>query len=130
MRFRLLSYLAAMLLLAGVVGTNVTPRVASGNAGYTGCRWDGKAVTFSGQDHIAYYGWPFAALEFVKASEKFELFHRKTAHKRVQLPPQSLLVWHYPALAFDIAIGLAIPIAGMFACEFMLRKHAPRRKVE
>ena len=39
-------------------------------------------------------------------------------------------VWHWPALALNIAVGLAIPIAGLLVCEFVLRRYAPRRKVE
>jgi len=40
------------------------------------------------------------------------------------------LNWNWPALAFNIAIGLAIPIVGLLTCEFVLRRYAPRRKVE
>ena len=32
--------------------------------------------------------------------------------------------------ALNIAIGLAIPIAGLVACEFVLRRYAPRPRVE
>ena len=45
-------------------------------------------------------------------------------------PMEPSLLWHWSALAANIVVGLAIPIAGFFVSEFVLRRYSPRRKVE
>ena len=103
MRFRLLSYVAAILLLAGVVGVNVTP------------------VTYSTPNdpyylYITEYGWPFAVRVATNVPGA------QWNYNRGGVPPTlDWLAWIY-----NIAIGLAIPIAGLFACEFVLRRFSPK----
>jgi len=64
------------------------------------------------------YGWPFRAVTVCG----FGKDRRENS--------ADFAFIHYPALALNIVIGLAMPIASLFACEFVLGRYAPRRKVE
>jgi len=112
MRFRLLSYVAAMLLLAGVLGVNLTP-VTQEDIIARGKYRDVVRLTE--------LGWPkTAGLQW----ERTTVWPSNTSVE------DSWGVWKWRPLIINIAIGLAIPIAGLFACEFVLRRYAPRPKVE
>jgi len=116
MRFRLLSYMAALLLLAGVLGLNLTP-VTEYNVN------TGAGTTL--HETSIRYGWPMIVL--IRTSAKVEEF------PGVGTVAESEPVLHTPGLApalANMAIGLAISIAGLLTCEFVLRKYAPRPKVE
>ncbi len=93
MRFRLLSYMAAMLLLAGVLGANLTSAICPRDFGWGHSFW---------AEAEQQYGWPFAAVSV-------------GAYKPI-------IRWHWVGLSLDIAIGLAIPIAGLLTCEFAFRR--------
>ena len=110
MRFRLLSYVCAMLLLAGVVGANLTP-VPHHAPSEGRIQVKGEFLMFG---YLAETGggcgWPFTALRY--------------ADFRHDGPVLRYYEYNWMYLALNIAIGLAIPIAGLFACEFVLRRWA------
>ena len=96
-----------MLLLAGVVGANLTPSKERRTGGFRDS--DGTLLFICDRS----FGWPF------------EAFGRRNLV--LDPPPESdsiveVELWSIKALALNIVIGLAIPIAGLFACEFVLRR--------
>ena len=118
MRFRLRSYVCAMLLLAGVLGANLTPVTYVLRFTSTGSP-DGIETHFTQQSE---YGWPCSAL-WAETSEAYLL----REYLALPEPRRSswwgpMRFWNWRALALNIAIGLAIPIAALFACEFVLRR--------
>jgi hypothetical protein len=130
MRFHLLSYVAAMFLLAGVIGVNLTPGT---HAEYTSLWFpdmmDGDEsrplddmfeTTF-----MVEYGWPFPA-----ATGMISCFGDFAGQREESCPPFSEMnrTWHWSALALNSAIGAVIVIAGLVACESVLRRYAPRSK--
>ena len=126
MRFRLLSYVAAMLLLAGVLGMNLTPLRYAEYASFLHPDVDvidddenRPVAGLSDTTFVVEYGWPFLA-----ATGAISCFDDFTSRREESCPPFDEMnrTWHLPALAANIAIGLAIPIAGLFACEFVLRR--------
>lgn len=108
MRFRLLSYVAAMLLLAGVLGVNLTPLTYPDDLMISSVSENASWGTT-----VDRYGWPFVCASFHTPNLLF-----------------GWLEWHWLALASDIFIGLAIPIAGLLASEFVLWRYAPGSTVE
>ena len=133
MRFRLLSYMAAILLLSGVLGANLMPVTSTRPPDPL---W-GRATIFTDPEGNSFvhgprpmpeawdctrYGWPLTA----STSEWF----RWPPDCLTGGEPFRVWSWHWSALVTNIAIGLAIPIAGLQACEFVLRRYSPRRKVE
>jgi hypothetical protein len=108
MRFRLLSYMAAMLLLAGVMGANLTPRTEYDKRVFDGGMWT-EIFTRHGwpkdvrvQQSVSVEGFPFAI----------------DGVEDVSIEPS----WDYSALVGDFIVGLAIPIVGLLACEFVFRR--------
>jgi len=134
MRFRLLSYVAAMLLLAGVLGANLTPLVYSENE-FTIVDDVVPNNPHDGDLHYAQrvfcieYGWPATAWQHVSwVRTDLPRAGDPVAEWLDEIP--SAEGWYWRALSLNIAIGLAIPIAGLLLCEFVLRRYAPRRKVD
>ena len=125
MRFRLLSYVAAMLLLAGVLGANLTPISYPDLTDAPPCPILPYSESwFYGTARRVCYGWPCTPLMYVIPQEKQSMW---LDSELVYLPPPNPIpVWSYSALVANIAIGLAIPIAGLFACEFVLRRFSPK----
>jgi len=132
MRFRLLSYVAAILLLAGVLGANLTPRTT------TDIRAPNRPPLYSGDPRCemgavyveyithreACFGWPITAV--IADYERSIDFRYGDLRYEPFIPVQR--TWYYPAFALDIAICLAISIAGLLACEFVLRRYSPKPK--
>ena len=120
MRCYFLGYMGGVLVLAGVLGANLTPRTKP-SIGFGGSwnPYDQKWIAF----RHSHFGWPYMAMRQGEMqispdpsqSCRWTLFARR---------------WYHKAFALDIAIGLAIPIACLLSCEFMLRRFSPRRKVE
>ena len=109
MRFRLLSYVAAMLLLAGVLGANLTavPHPESLGPVFVDLG-DAECPPFVRQPE--YYGWPFCAV--LNCSYTTLGGRKATGH----------LEWYWDGVSGNAIVGLAIPIAGLLACEFVLRR--------
>jgi len=127
MRFRLLSYVVGILLLSGLLGLNLTMWLMHPSESTPE-----EARDFLGVGCIAQYGWPFAAVSSLSPAEGSFYWRDLSSEppKLIRLPGNSVYIWHWPALIADTVIGLAIPIAGLLACEFVLRRYASRRKVE
>ena len=100
MRFRLLSYVCSILLLAGMLGANLTLMNSDD--------W------FNGIE-CGEYGWPLSCVFYF------------VGVKSLQTGQELMIRVEWPYLALNIVIGLAIPIAGLFACEFVLRRYAKGR---
>jgi len=144
MRFRLLSYVAAMLLLAGVAGVNLTPVTVTDQRELIWYSTDeglgaDEPICLDRAVHHASYGWPTAALihntaEFAPVDKRLPVDASPwppipvTDLTGFDSPVSSELshIWLWPAFVLD----LAIPIVGLLACEFVLRRYASRRKVE
>ena len=129
MRFRLLSYVAAILLLSGVLGANLVPGV-SYTGGQRTCWAQGDRLTnffFGPPTWYVFYGWPLTVRGFW-GSGNLECFSHSTG---VGIPSGLQLTsdfdgWRWVPLALNIAIGLAIAVAGLVVCEFALRRYTPR----
>jgi len=118
-RFSLLSLLVGVVLAGGVGWLNVRkPPVLYATA----------------QNRAFYahsYGWPFVTY-FARPEEPCPTLpplddpeiavYRQKIFELMWLGPPKELHWQWPGLAANIAIGLAIPIAALLACEFALRR--------
>ena len=133
MRFRLLSWITAIVLLSGALGANLVPGVSYTNGARLCLAQGGRLSNFSfgPATWSVSYGWPLTVREFW-ASGNLDDFSYSTGvgiPSGVQLTPD-FNGWHWDRLTLNSGIGLAIAIAGLLACEFILRRYAPRPKVE
>jgi len=102
-----------MLLLAGVLGANLASMV---RPCHVSIKLGRSSPPFWVDTNVWHwtkvgYGWPFECVTRLV----FDI-------------DKALVTWKWPALAADIGIGLAIPIAGLLACEFVLRRWGKKAK--
>ena len=117
-RFSLLSLLVGVVLAGGVGGLNVRPSIFA----------SGKYQLVMGDTHL--YGWPLVAYRGIAWPEGLQLNSDVAADREVlnyilSLPADG---WSWPALAANIAIGLAIVFGGAGACEWRVRRRAAKAK--
>ena len=114
MRFGLLSYIVAILLLTVVLGVNLTARSVE-NASRS-------RATLREDLRRRYFGWPLVAVEVGEARTYGPSAKRARWVAFIRL-------WHYRALAANIAFGLALPLAGLVGCEMLLRRRVRKKRV-
>jgi len=118
MRFRLMSYVAAMLLLAGMLGVNLIGTPCTHPDGAFLAR---EAVT---------YGWPFTAAMRWLSHPSMREWEPPPTEAFVYQHGQWHVVWHWGSLFADVVVGVVVAFCGLVACERLLRRFAPNSEAK